>query len=115
MNNSIILTIFLFLVNTLYQIACEEPNFDLKYTQHIHYHKQLLDKIKDSEKTYFVYYYRPDSPNSAKGLQFLTDILPKMTNLAQVLMVNCFNSEYMEKSVCQKGPNIKDGFPRMVL
>jgi hypothetical protein len=118
MNNSIIFTIFLFLVNIFTQITCQEtvtPDFNLKYTQHIFYHHQVLEKIKDSETTYFVYYYRPDSNNSIKGLQFLIDILPKMTNLAQVLMINCFTSDYMDKSVCQRGPEVKDGFPRMVL
>jgi hypothetical protein len=38
-----------------------------------------------------------------------------MTNLAQVIMVNCFTSDYMDKDVCQRGPDVKDGFPRMVL
>lgn len=96
----------------------EESNpadFRIKNVNHIYHHATMVEKIKDSEITYFLFYYHPDSENSKQGIKFLREIVPKLEYLAEILLVNCQLSDYAERSVCIKPSEVKDGFPRMVV
>ncbi len=116
--------IHLLFVSTSYfnLISCQEgsedsipADFIIKNVNHIYFHSQMVEKIKDSETTYFLFYYHPDSENSKQGIKFLREIVPKLEYLAEVLLVNCQASDYAERSVCAKPKEVKDGFPRMVV
>lgn len=118
--NHLALLIFTAISNLLPIFLAEEQqgipaDFNIKGTEHIYLHSKMMDKIKESEITYFVYYYHPESANSVTGVGFIRDILPKLEYIAEVLFVNCPLSEYSEKDVCIKPEGVKDGFPRMVL
>ena len=105
------ISLFLF---TLFQyIYCNE--FDIPGVRHIYMLSQIQDEIEQSEITYFIYYYHPDSENSKKGVKLIKDMIPKLKFIADVIFINCPESDMSELSVCIKPEGVKDGFPRMVV
>jgi len=75
----------------------------------------LAKILNETDLTYLAYYYVKESPNSRMGAEFLNKIANKLDFLAGVLMIDC--DDFIPKDIhhCQKDPNAKDGFPKMVL
>eukprot|EP00340_Litonotus_pictus_P005113 CAMPEP_0170519096 /NCGR_PEP_ID=MMETSP0209-20121228/4628_1 /TAXON_ID=665100 ORGANISM="Litonotus pictus, Strain P1" /NCGR_SAMPLE_ID=MMETSP0209 /ASSEMBLY_ACC=CAM_ASM_000301 /LENGTH=759 /DNA_ID=CAMNT_0010804895 /DNA_START=8 /DNA_END=2287 /DNA_ORIENTATION=- len=116
--NSVSLLTFLFTLFTILletAITQDSSEFNIEGVKHLVSNSIMLEKLKDSETTFFLYYYHPDSENSKMGVKFVNELLPKLNYIAEVLFINCQFSEYSDKNVCKKPEEVKDGFPRMVV
>lgn len=95
-------------------LLCNEI-FNINDVKKIYTRQQANEMLKDSQRTYFVMYYSPESDNSVTTATFIKEMMPKLDGIVQMVYINCLNSDFMEESVCAKPENVKDGFPRMLL
>jgi hypothetical protein len=75
----------------------------------------LVSILNETDLTYLAYYYVKSSENSRMGAEFLIKVSEKLDFLAGILMIDCGDFTPSDIAFCQKDPNAKDGFPKMVL
>lgn len=79
-------------------------------------HIEGLEKVlNETDLTYMAYFFVKDSENSKKGAEFLSKIAEKLDFLAGILLIDCEDFQPKEIEYCQKDPQAKDGFPKMVI
>lgn len=100
---------------SLFKILLCNDVFNIHDVKKIYTRQQAQEMLKDSQRTYFIMYYSPESNNSVTAATFIKEMMPKLDGIVQMVYINCLNSDFMEESVCAKPENIKDGFPRMLL
>lgn len=113
-------SILIFLIISQHSLCQEEVTidpmiYDLLPVKKISTFKEMNDLISDSETSYFFYYYTVNSKNSFFGAKFLDQIREKLEYLAEIVLIDCLESEFKSYKVCHKPESVKDGFPRMVM
>lgn len=79
-------------------------------------HIKALEKIlSESDITHLAYFFVKDSENSKRGAEFLSPISEKLDFLAGIILVDCDDFEPKDFYYCQKDPEAKDGYPKMVI
>jgi hypothetical protein len=78
--------------------------------------EQIQDYLKNSDSTYFLYFYKRTSKNSRYGAKALVQIAEKLAYLVDILLIDC-DSEYgLVAEPCIKNiseDKTVDDFPRM--
>ena len=78
--------------------------------------KALSEILKETDMTYFVFYYTKNSQNSRKGAEILSKVAQKLNFLAGILLIDCDDYITSESNkFCVKDPEAQDGFPKMYL
>ncbi len=93
----------------------ELPVFDRILSIRLKHIDGLAKILNETDQTYLAYFYVKGSENSKMGAEFLTKVSEKLDFLAGILMIDCEDFIPRDFAFCQKDPEAKDGFPKMVV